>query len=50
MDLPWLEGIVRPKRPRRLPTVLTQQKVKSVLQNLNGTRWLLVSLLYGAGL
>lgn len=50
MDLPWLEGIVRAKRPRRLPTVLTQQEVQAVLQKLDGTRWLLVSLLYGAGL
>jgi integron integrase len=50
MDLPWLEGIVRAKRSRRLPTVLTQQEVQAVLQNLDGTRWLLVSLLYGAGL
>lgn len=50
IQLPWLDGLVRAKRPQRLPTVLTRQEVQSVLANLTGTRWLLVSLLYGAGL
>jgi len=49
-QLPWLDGLVRAKRARRLPTVLTVSEVQAVLAQLTGTGWLLVSLLYGAGL
>jgi type III restriction enzyme len=30
-DLPWLEGLVRAKRPARLPVVLTREEVRAVL-------------------
>lgn len=50
LELPWLDGLVRAKTPKRLPTVLTRTEVQFVLANLTGTRWLMVSLLYGAGL
>lgn len=50
VELPWLDGLVRAKSPKRLPTVLTRNEVQSVLSNVSGTRWLMVSLLYGAGL
>jgi integron integrase len=50
VKLPWLEGIERAKRPARLPTVLTVAEVQQVLANLQGTKHLMVSLLYGAGL
>jgi integron integrase len=50
VDLPWLDGIVRAKRPKHLPTVLTRHEVQAVLEHLSATRWLMVSLLYGAGL
>ncbi len=49
-DLDWLEGVVRAKRPVRLPVVLTREEVQAVLRNLHGTLWLQASLLYGAGL
>jgi len=49
-DLAWLDGLVRAKRPPRLPTVLTQAEAEALLAQLTGVRWLLVSLLYGAGL
>jgi integron integrase len=49
-DLPWLEGVVRPKRPARLPTVLTEEEIARLLAQLEGTAWLMASLLYGAGL
>jgi integrase len=48
--LPWMDGIVRAKRPVRVPVVLTQQEVRAVLSQLEGTKWLMASLLYGAGL
>ena len=49
---PWPElgPIAHAKRPRRLPTVLTQEEVTVVLARLHGTSWLMASLLYGAGL
>ena len=49
---PWPElgPIAHAKRPRRLPTVFTQEEVVAVLAQLYGTSWLMASLLYGAGL
>jgi integron integrase len=49
-DLPWLEGVVRAKRPIRLPVVLTREEVQAVLAHLRGTPRLMGTLLYGAGL
>lgn len=50
MDVAWLDGIVRAKRPRRLPVVLTESEVRALLTQLDGMAWLMASLLYGAGL
>jgi integrase len=50
VDLPWLDGIVRAKRPARLPVVLTRVEVRGVLQRLDGVPHLMACLLYGAGL
>ena len=36
LDLPWLDGVVRAKRPQRLPVVLTRDEVRAVLQPLIG--------------
>ncbi|MFT5113018.1 MAG: integron integrase [Parasphingorhabdus sp.] len=41
---------VRAKKPTRLPTVFTQEEVRSVLANLSGQNWLAACLLYGSGL
>src|SRR5262245_38935732 len=48
--LDWIDNISRAKRPIRLPVVFTRQEVQSILRNLDGTKWLMASLLYGAGL
>jgi integron integrase len=45
-----IQGIVRAKRSRRLPVVLTKEEVKRVLSGISGTPWLMAMLLYGAGL
>lgn len=45
-----LDGIVRARRPARLPVVLTVDEVRRLLAELRGTEWLMASLLYGAGL
>jgi integron integrase len=50
MDLPWMENVVRAKRPRRAPTVLSQEEVRRLLAAMDGRSWLLASLLYGTGM
>ena len=50
VKLPWMDGIERAKRPVRVPVVLTVEEVKALLARLDGTKWLMAALLYGAGL
>jgi integron integrase len=50
VELPWMEAIVRAKRPRRLPTVLSVEEVRKLLSMLDGRVWLMASLLYGTGM
>ena len=50
MELPWLDEVVRAKRPLHLPVVLTRDEVRTVLQRLGGVPRLMAILLYGAGL
>jgi integron integrase len=50
VELPWLDGLVRAKRPQHLPTVLTREEVRTVLEQLDSAPRLMALLLYGAGL
>lgn len=50
IELPWIEGIHRPKKPVRRPTVLTRQEVEMVLAEMSGLYGLIVRLLYGTGM
>jgi integron integrase len=50
VDLPWLSSVVRARRPKRLPVVLTRAEVLRVLAHLEGPWALVASLLYGSGL
>ncbi len=50
VQLPWLDNVTQAKAPKRLPVVLTKDEVQALLNRLDGTMWLLVSLLYGSGL
>ncbi len=50
IDLPWMENMVRAKRPRRVPTVLSREEVQRLLLAMDGRPWLLASLLYGTGM
>jgi integron integrase len=50
VELEWLDGIVRAKRPKTLPVVLTRDEVRSVLGRLRGVNLIAATLLYGAGL
>lgn len=50
IDLPWMENVVRAKRPRRVPVVLALDEVTRLLAAMDGRTWLLASLLYGTGM
>jgi len=50
LELGWFDDLVRAKRPVRVPVVLSAQETTSLLEHLQGTHWLMASLLYGAGL
>ena len=43
-DIQWA------KRPAKLPVVFTREEAKEILHRLEGTKWLMASILYGAGL
>jgi integron integrase len=45
-----LEGLIRARKSRHLPVVMTREEVKGVLSHLSGDKWLMASLMYGAGL
>jgi site-specific recombinase XerD len=50
LKLDWLEDVVRAKRPRRLPVVLTKTEVMAILESMSGINVLIARFLYGAGL
>jgi integron integrase len=50
IDLPYIDKIERAKKPKRVPVVYSRAEVKSILANLEGTPYLIASLLYGCGL
>ena len=50
VKLPWMEDVVRAKRPQRVPTVLSREEVQRLLARMEGRPWLLASLLYGTGM
>jgi integron integrase len=49
-ELGWINNVKRAKKPSHLPVVFTKEEAKAVLLRLEGTKWLMASLLYGAGL
>lgn len=51
MPLPWLDDVVRAKRPARLPVVLTRKEVAQIRSQIEDPRLKLIyDLLYGSGL
>lgn len=50
IPLDWLDGVVRAKRPKSLPVVLTRDEVAAVLRHLSGANLIAATLMYGAGL
>ena len=45
-----IEQMPRARMPIRVPVVLSRDEVKRVMDHLTGTMWIIVVLLYGAGL
>lgn len=50
IELPWMDSMVRAKKPRRLPSVLSRAEVDRVLERMDGTYGLMARLLYGTGM
>jgi integron integrase len=50
IELPWMESVVRAKRPQRIPVVLSRDEVTRLLAVLEGPVWLMAALLYGTGM
>ena len=45
-----IHGVVRAKKPQKLPVVLTQKEVQALLRGLAHVHWLIACLQYGSGL
>jgi len=49
-EIDSLGDVVRARKQKRLPVVLVVDEVKAILAQLQGDKWLMVSLLYGTGM
>jgi len=45
-----LGEVIRARKPRHVPVVMTRQETREVMSHLKGDKWLMASLMYGAGL
>lgn len=45
LDLPWLDKVVRGKRPARVPIVFNREEARQVLKALKGGHWIMGSLM-----
>ncbi|MCU7886168.1 MAG: tyrosine-type recombinase/integrase [Candidatus Thiodiazotropha sp. (ex Lucinoma annulata)] len=50
LDLGWLDKLDRAKRKQHLPTVLSVNEVREILDQMQGTTRLMAALIYGTGL
>ena len=50
IEIGAIEQVPRAQMPHRLPVVLSLEEVESILTHVQGTMWIVVALLYGAGL
>ena len=47
-DLGWVNNVERAKKPSRLPVVFSKHEVTEILLRLEGTKWLIASVICGA--
>jgi integron integrase len=45
-----LGEVIRARKPRHIPAVMTREEAKAVLSHLKGDKWLMASLMYGRGM
>ena len=45
-----LGEVIRSRKQKRVPVAMTRAEVKAVISHLTGDKWLIASLMYGAGL
>jgi len=50
VEVGWVDGVTRAKKPERVPVVMTREEVGRVLGQMRGRDWLMASLMYGTGL
>ncbi len=50
IEVDAIEQVPRAKLPHRIPVVLSREEVGKVFKNIQGPMWMVVALLYGAGL
>lgn len=50
VDVGPIGRVPRARVPERVPVVLSRDEVKTILRHVSGTMWIVVMLLYGAGL
>lgn len=50
IKLPWIDEVVRAKRPVRVPTVLSRAEVQDLLAAMEGRSAVIAKLLYGTGM
>lgn len=50
IKLPWLDGIQKAKKTKRLPVVLTRKEVDRLISQMSDTHALMARLVYGSGL
>lgn len=50
MKLDWIDDVVRAKRPKKLPVVLSKDETMKILDAMRGTNALIAKLLYGTGM
>ena len=50
LEFDEIKGVVRAKKPQKLPVVFAKSEVRAILDHLENDKWLIGHLLYGAGL
>ena len=50
LDLGPIEHVPRARMPDKLPVVLSREEIGELMKHVEGVMWLIVALLYGAGL
>jgi integrase len=50
LEIGHIESVPRARMPVRVPVVLSHDEVARIMKHLDGVAWIIVALLYGAGL